>query len=74
MQTTEEKSSNDAAHDRLDFSIHDVSSHLDKHEAVCVERYKTVESRLNRLEMILLAFAGTALTLLLTLVAEGALK
>lgn len=46
--------------------VKDVAANLDKHEAVCAERWKTafnkfedMESSINRIESILIAVSGT---------------
>jgi hypothetical protein len=42
----------------------EVQSKLSTHEAVCAERYTTINSRLQRLEGILLAAVGTIIVAL----------
>lgn len=49
-------------------SIDQVKGQLDTHEAVCAERYLGINSRLKRLEQILIGSAGFIIVLLLSLV------
>jgi hypothetical protein len=54
VQTIDEKTVNHEAHDRLDLSVHVVAADLDKHEAVCAERYGTINTRLTRIETMIM--------------------
>jgi hypothetical protein len=49
-------------------SVDQVKGQLDTHEAVCAERYLGINSRLKRLEHILIGSAGFIIALLLSLV------
>jgi hypothetical protein len=48
--------------------IDETNARLTSHEAVCAERYISINARLKRLETILLASAGFIIATLLTLV------
>lgn len=48
--------------------VSEVEAKLTTHEAVCAERYAGINSRLKRLEQILIVSAGSILLLLLGLV------
>lgn len=39
--------------------MHDVNTRLVTHEAVCAERYKNIESRMSRMEYILIGIFAT---------------
>jgi hypothetical protein len=49
-------------------TVDQVKGQLDTHEAVCAERYLGINSRLKRLEQILIGSAGFIIALLLSLV------
>jgi len=49
---------------QMPLSAKDVAAHLDKHEAVCSERWKETIERIKRLEMILIGACGAALILM----------
>jgi hypothetical protein len=44
---------------------------IDKHEAVCAERYAGINARLRRIEGWFVALVGSTLALLVTLVLRG---
>ena len=48
----------------MPISAKDVAAHLDKHEAVCAERWKETIERIKRLELILIGASGAALILM----------
>jgi hypothetical protein len=48
----------------MPISAKDVAAHLDKHEAICSERWKETIERIKRLEMILIGSAGAGLLLM----------
>ena len=48
--------------------INETDARLNSHEAVCAERYISINARLKRLEQILLATAGFIIVTLITLV------
>jgi hypothetical protein len=47
-----------------------VDARLDTHEAVCAERYGSINARLKRLEHVLIGSAGAIILLLLSLVVK----
>ena len=49
---------------QMPLSVKDVAAHLDKHEAVCSERWKETIERIKRLELILIGACGAALLLM----------
>ncbi len=52
-----------AAHQRVD----KIESHLDKHEAVCAERWLETINRIKRLEILIIACAAGVIAFLLEL-------
>ena len=48
----------------------DVGGRLTTHEAVCVERHKSIGSRLVRIEAILITSAGATILLLLNILSD----
>jgi len=48
----------------MPLSAKDVNARVDKHEAVCSERWKETIERIKRLEMILIGSAGAGLLLM----------
>ena len=51
--------------------VNDIDKRLTTHEAVCSERYRSMLSRLKRLETILIGSCGFIIVLLLSLVNRG---
>ena len=51
------------AHERVD----KIESHLDKHEAVCAERWLETINRIKRLEILIIACAAGVIAFLLEL-------
>ena len=49
---------------QMPLSAKDVNARVDKHEAVCSERWKETIERIKRLEMILIGSAGGGLLLM----------
>ena len=49
---------------QMPLSAKDVNARVDKHEAVCSERWKETIERIKRLEMILIGSAGAGLLLM----------
>jgi hypothetical protein len=45
-----------------------VKSKLDTHEAVCAERWKETITRIKRLEAVFIAFSGTSMVMLATII------
>ena len=54
----------------MSVDLHEVDQRLSVHEAVCVERYTSINAQLKRIEMILFSTAG-ALILGLAAIAWG---
>jgi hypothetical protein len=52
-----------SAHERVD----KIESHLDKHEAVCAERWLETINRIKRLEILIIACAAGVIAFLLEL-------
>ena len=50
--------------------IDETAARLDSHEAVCAERYLGINSRLKRLEQILVVSCGSIIATLLALVTK----
>ena len=51
-------------------SINETEARLSVHEAVCAERYEGINTRLKRLEHILIGSAGAIILMLLSLVTK----
>ena len=49
-------------------SAEKVKSKLDTHEAVCAERWKETITRIKRLEAVFIAFSGTSMVMLVTII------
>ena len=49
------------------FSVVEVKSQIDTHEAVCAERWKETILRIKRIEHIMIGTAGTTIVLLIGL-------
>ena len=45
-----------------------VKAKLDTHEAVCAERWKETITRIKRLEAVFIAFSGTSMIMLITII------
>ena len=43
----------------MSVELHEVDQRLSVHEAVCLERYNSINAQLKRIEMILFSFAGS---------------
>ena len=52
-------------------TVQSVQSQIDRHEAVCSERWKETILRINRIEHIMIGTAGTIIILLLGLILNG---
>ena len=50
--------------------VDDVEARLQTHEAVCAERYDSINARLKRLESILIGAAGAIILALLSIVVQ----
>ena len=48
-----------------------VKAELDRHEAVCAERWKETILRIKRIEHIMIGTAGTMILLLLSMILRG---
>jgi hypothetical protein len=46
----------------------EVKAKLDTHEAVCAERWKETITRIKRLEAVFIAFSGTSMVMLATII------
>lgn len=51
--------------------VSDVEARIDKHEAVCAERYAGINAQLKRLEAWFVAFFGAMLVLMATYIIKG---
>ena len=49
-------------------SASQVKAKLDTHEAVCAERWKETITRIKRLEAVFIAFSGTSMVMLATII------
>ena len=49
-------------------SAEKVKAKLDTHEAVCAERWKETITRIKRLEAVFIAFSGTSMVMLATII------
>ena len=49
-------------------SANQVKAKLDTHEAVCAERWKETITRIKRLEAVFIAFSGTSMIMLATII------
>lgn len=49
-------------------SANQVKAKLDTHEAVCAERWKETITRIKRLEAVFIAFSGTSMVMLATII------
>tara|TARA_R110000737_G_scaffold67327_2_gene95380 strand:+ start:257 stop:430 length:174 start_codon:yes stop_codon:yes gene_type:complete len=49
-------------------SAEKVKAKLDTHEAVCAERWKETITRIKRLEAVFIAFSGTSMVMLITII------
>ena len=48
--------------------VQKIQGHLDTHEAVCKERWLEIINRVKRLETIFIAFSGTIMVMLATII------
>ena len=48
-----------------------VQAHIDRHEAVCTERWTETITRIKRIEALMIGTAGTTIVLLLGIIANG---
>ena len=48
-------------------SANKVEARLDTHEAVCAERWRATITRIKRVEAIMIAFSGTTIVMLVTM-------
>ena len=48
-------------------SANKVEARLDTHEAVCAERWRETITRIKRVEAIMIAFSGTTIVMLVTM-------
>ncbi len=52
-------------------TVTSVQAHIDRHEAVCTERWKETILRIKRIEHIMIGTAGTIIVLLLGIIING---
>jgi len=52
-------------------TVTSVQAHIDRHEAVCTERWTETITRIKRIEALMIGTAGTTIVLLLTLVTNS---
>ncbi len=48
-----------------------VQAHIDRHEAVCTERWTETITRIKRIEHLMIGTAGTTIILLLGIIVNG---
>ncbi len=64
-------SQQDLRSDKMPPTNLELEAQLNTHEEVCAIRYEGINSRLKRLETILIAAAGSIILLLLSLILKG---